>query len=130
MPVGVLVNDTEPSHLTACTRPPVTAPVSYPFAGWSVSEVWDFARTKLGTGETRNEALAILDKRTLLDQTSLLVTQHQKRDGSSELLTVSADFASSLVCLQVVNLGIGGEEHFLTLEDKGFESRPLKCLTN
>lgn len=81
--------------------------------------MWDFARTQLGKDEIHNRALAILDERTLQDQTSLLVMQHRTSDETNELLTVRADFASSLVCLQVVNLGIGGEEHFHTSDPDG-----------
>ncbi|TKA26586.1 hypothetical protein B0A50_04694 [Salinomyces thailandicus] len=117
--LGVLVNTTDVSSITTPTRPPVPPPSSYPFKGWTVDQIWDFAKTKLATeqvADIETTALAILDERTLQDQTSLLV-MHRELEGG--LLTVRADFASTLVRLNVVNLGIGGQDHFETPNPDG-----------
>lgn len=118
--IGVLINTRDVASIVESTKPPLTKPTSYPFAEKNVEEVWSFSQDNL-RGEILRRALGILDKQSLTDKMCLLVTKWEQPPAGkeNELLTVRADFRSTLVVLTVKNLGIGGDEHFQTDADDG-----------
>ena len=99
--------------------------LSYPFLGWSVEKVIEWADAHLDrwvNGISQYE-LAILDQQTLEDKTCLLVTvkegEHASHPDNPERLQVRADFKSSLVTLNVKVQGVGGDGHFETTDPDG-----------
>jgi hypothetical protein len=107
---GVLVNTKDVTSITEPSKAPILPPTSYPFQNYSVDQVVEFARANFDGVHIVSRVIAILDERTLEDQTCLLVTK--KELAENELLTVRADFRSAMVTLNVKNLGVGGDEHF------------------
>ncbi|KAI1474990.1 hypothetical protein F4774DRAFT_307842 [Daldinia eschscholtzii] len=112
--IGVLVNTLDVGTITKSTRPPVERPASYPFQGWGVEDIVKFAHDHINRSRQGivPDNLVILDERTMEDKTCLLVTPREGSENEGELLTVRADFRSSLVLLNVKVLAVGGDGHF------------------
>ncbi|RMZ69452.1 hypothetical protein GMOD_00006264 [Pyrenophora seminiperda CCB06] len=111
--IAILVDTTDISKLTKPSRPPVKNDLNYPFLGWKLDELVEFARqfdrTAHGIIDTE---FVILDDQSIKDKTAVLVTPSEMSDNleTAPRLTARSDFRSSLITLNVKSIGVGGDE--------------------
>ncbi|KAI4954257.1 hypothetical protein J4E91_001967 [Alternaria rosae] len=111
--IAILVDTTDITKLSSPTRAPVSQDLSYPFLGWKLDDLvefaWQFDGAEHGIVGTE---FVIMDEQTLEDKTVILVTPSEGSDDveTAPRLTARSDFRSSLVTLNVKSIGVGGDE--------------------
>ena len=96
--------------------------LSYPFLGWKLDNLvkfaWQFDGAERGIVGTE---FVIMDEQTLEDKTVVLATPSEGYDNveTAPRLTARSDFRSSLITLNVKNIGVGGDEPWEEAAEEG-----------
>ncbi|KAF2125241.1 hypothetical protein P153DRAFT_378741 [Dothidotthia symphoricarpi CBS 119687] len=110
--IAILVDTLDITKLTKPTHAPVKEDIEYPFLGWNLDDLVEFAsQLDRGKGLIDTE-FVILDEQTLQDKTVVLVTPQEMYDGIGDAprLTARSDVQSSLITLNGRSLGVWGDE--------------------
>ena len=92
------------------TKPPVEGRLllSWPFLGYSLNQIIDFARRRLHRTYLSPTNIIVLDQRSNEDMTCLLLSRIVSSGDARDFVQTRSDFESSVVVLKTIEAGCGG----------------------
>jgi hypothetical protein len=105
------------------TEPPVEDRFlqSWPFLGFSPSKVIDFAQQNLHLSDLSPENSIILNERSNLDATCLLLSRNVSGEHAHDFVQTRADFESAVITLRTIEIGCGYADSQLSTDYPGYD---------
>lgn len=92
---------------------------SWPFEGFSVQQIIDFAIQHLNNTDLSPTNMVILDDITNQDDTCLLLSKDPFSNDPQAYVKVRSDFESAVVCLATIEIGCGDADTQLDTNYEG-----------
>lgn len=101
---------------------PIHAPLEYPFDGQTQQQIIDYAQSHLDGSDLSSRNLVILDTRSMIDLTCLLISLSEESEpfGPVKRQILRSDFESSLISLNAKEMGCAGDD-MLETDYEGFD---------